>query len=102
MQTRTDELKIHDREVKAAALIFRAINHRLRQTMLKLMHNHGSITVTELYRKLNLEQSVASQHLAILRKAGLVLTERDKRCIFYKVNYQTLAHIDEQKNKLLN
>jgi len=96
------ELEINILEIRKAALVFRAINHRLRQDMMRLIHKSGKITVTELYRKLNLEQSVASQHLAILRTAGFVQTERDKRFVFYKVNYEALSFVQEQSKKLLN
>jgi DNA-binding transcriptional ArsR family regulator len=94
------ELEINILELRKAALIFRAINHKLRQDMLKLIHKAGKITVTELYRKMNLEQSVASQHLAILRTAGFVITERERRFVFYKVNYKTLEFVEEQSRKL--
>ncbi|HMW27776.1 MAG TPA: ArsR family transcriptional regulator, partial [Ferruginibacter sp.] len=40
-----------------------------------------------------LEQSVASQHLAILRKAGIVSTEREGKFIYYMVNYKRLDEI---------
>ena len=96
------ELEINILEIRKAALIYRAINHRLRQDMLQLIHSAGKITVTELYRKMDLEQSVASQHLAILRTAGFVSTERDRRFIFYKVNYDTLNFVEEQSKKLLS
>lgn len=96
------ELEINIVEIRKAALLFRAINHRLRQDMLRLIHKAGKITVTELYRKMNLEQSVASQHLAILRKAGFVQTERDRRFIFYKVNYEALKFFHDQSQKLLS
>jgi len=43
--------------------------------------------------KLRLEQSVASQHLAILRKAGVVLTERNGKFIFYSLDKGRLGHI---------
>lgn len=94
------ELEINILEIRKAALLFRAINHRLRQDMMKLIHKSGKITVTELYRKMNLEQSVASQHLAILRTAGFVSTERDRRFVFYKVNYETLRFVEEESKKL--
>lgn len=96
------ELEINILEIRKAALIFRAINHRLRQDMMRLIHKSGKITVTELYRHMNLEQSVASQHLAILRTAGFVLTERDKRFVFYKVNYEALSFVHDQSKKLLS
>jgi DNA-binding transcriptional ArsR family regulator len=87
------ELKIDVIQLKKAALILRAINHKLRQQILKLIHQHGRITVTEIYVKLRLEQSVASQHLAILRKAGFVNTERDGKFIHYSVNYDRLNQV---------
>ncbi|HRI24130.1 MAG TPA: metalloregulator ArsR/SmtB family transcription factor, partial [Ferruginibacter sp.] len=53
------------------------------------------ITVTEIYVRLRLEQSVASQHLAILRKAGIVTTERDGKFIYYMVNYKRIDEISQ-------
>jgi DNA-binding transcriptional ArsR family regulator len=61
----SSELKIDVLQLKKAALILRAINHKLRQQILKLIHQNGKMTVTEIYVKLRLEQSVASQHLAM-------------------------------------
>lgn len=83
-------LHIENLELKKAALILRAINHPLRQQMLRLLHQNKQMTVTSIYVKLRLEQSVASQHLAILRKAGFVNTTRKAKFIFYLVNYQRL------------
>jgi DNA-binding transcriptional ArsR family regulator len=62
------ELKIEMLQLKKAALILRSVNHKLRQQILKLIHQNGKMTVTEIYVQLRLEQSVASQHLAILPK----------------------------------
>ena len=86
-------LHIEDLKIKKATLALRAINHSLRQQMLGLLHQNKQMTVTSLYVKLRLEQSVASQHLAILRKAGLVSTSRQAKFIFYSVNYQRLTQI---------
>lgn len=63
-------------------MILRALNHKLRQQILKLIDEHQKMTVTEIYVKLRLEQSVASQHLAILRRAGIVVTVREGKFIF--------------------
>ncbi|HEX7846758.1 MAG TPA: metalloregulator ArsR/SmtB family transcription factor [Chitinophagaceae bacterium] len=88
--------------VKKAALILRAVNHKLRQQILKLIDEHGKITVTELYVKLRLEQSVASQHLAILRKAGFVNTDRDGKFIYYSVNHSRIEELNQFVETLLN
>jgi DNA-binding transcriptional ArsR family regulator len=95
------ELKIDVIQLKKAALILRAVNHKLRQQILKLIHQHDRMTVTEIYVKLRLEQSVASQHLAILRKAGFVNTLRDGKFIFYSVNHERLDQVHNFVHELL-
>ena len=81
--------------IKKAAMVLRALNHKLRQQVIKTIHENERLTVTELYVKLRLEQSVASQHLAILRKAGTVLTERDGKFIFYTINHSRIGEINQ-------
>ena len=95
------ELKIDLLQLKKAALILRAINHKLRQQIMKLIHQKEKITVTEIYVKLRLEQSVASQHLAILRKAGFVSTLRDGKFIYYSVNHERLEQVHHFVHELL-
>jgi DNA-binding transcriptional ArsR family regulator len=95
-------LKIDLLNVKKAALILRAVNHKLRQQILKLIDEQGKITVTEIYVKLRLEQSVASQHLAILRKAGFVNTDREGKFIYYSVNTGRLEELNQFVDALLN
>ena len=96
------ELKIDVIQLKKGALILRAINHKLRQQILKLIHENGKMTVTEIYVKLRLEQSVASQHLAILRKAGYVNTLRDGKFIYYSVTDARLGQVHGIVPDLLN
>ncbi len=96
------ELKIELLQLKKAALILRAVNHKLRQQILKLIHENAKMTVTEIYVQLRLEQSVASQHLAILRRAGFVNTIRDGKFIHYSVNHDRLAEVHKLSAQLLN
>ena len=79
-------VKVDFVNLKKAAMILRALNHKLRQQIVKLIDENKKLTVTEIYIKLRLEQSVASQHLAILRRAGIVKTTRDGKFIHYSVN----------------
>ena len=94
-------LKVDLLNVKKAAMILRAVNHKLRQQILKLIDEHGKITVTELYITLRLEQSVASQHLAILRKAGFVTTTREGKFIYYSVNTDRIKELNRFVDQLL-
>lgn len=91
----TSPLKVDLLNVKKAAVILRAINHKLRQQILRLLDENGRLTVTEVYIRLRLEQSVASQHLAILRRAGYVKTERDGKFIYYMVNTERLGVVNQ-------
>lgn len=88
-------MKIDFLQVKKAAATLRALNHKLRQQILKLLEESGKLTVTEIYIRLRLEQSVASQHLAILRRAGIVKTERDGKFIYYTINNQRIEEINK-------
>lgn len=80
------EIHVELLTLKKADLIIRALNHKLRLQIIRLLHDKEELTVTEIYVKLKLEQSVASQHLAILRRAGIVKTRRDGKFIYYSVN----------------
>ena len=81
--------------IKIAAMTLRAINHKLRQQIVKLLDENKRMNVTDIYVKLRLEQSVASQHLAILRRANIVITDRDGKFIHYKLNYEKLTDVSK-------
>lgn len=89
------KVKVDYLHAKKAALTLRAINHKLRQQIIKLLDEHKKMTVTQIYVKLRLEQSVASQHLAILRRAGIVITVRDGKFIYYSVNYPRVTDVSK-------
>lgn len=95
-------LKINYHNLKKAALVLRSLNHKLRQQILGLIDTQKKITVTEIYVKLRLEQSVASQHLAILRRSGVVITQRDGKFIYYTVNHKRLEEINKFVSELVD
>ena len=87
-------------ELRKAVLVLRAINHKLRQRIIDLLEENEHMTVTDIYIKLRLEQSVASQHLAILRRAGVVITERQGKFINYSLDKDRLAQISRLVEEL--
>lgn len=96
-----DELQIDFFHLKKAALIFRAVNNKVRLQILQHLHENAKMTVTALFVKLRLDQSATSQHLAILRKAGFVTTERDGKCIYYALNYKRLEELKQCAAQLI-
>jgi DNA-binding transcriptional ArsR family regulator len=79
--------------LKKAEIIIKALNHKLRLQVIRLLHEKDELTVTEIYMKLRIEQSVASQHLAILRRAGIVKTRREGKFIFYNLHVNRIEEI---------
>jgi DNA-binding transcriptional ArsR family regulator len=101
-KTSNESLKLDFLRLKKSAMILRALNHKLRQQLLKLIDEQQKITVTEIYINLRLEQSVVSQHLAILRRAGIVATKREGKFIFYSLNYKRLQEINSFIEQLVS
>ena len=101
LESTDNVLKINYHNLKKAALVLRALNHKLRQQILTLVETEKKITVTEIYVRMRLEQSVASQHLAILRRAGIVSTQRDGKFIYYIINHKRIDEISNFVNELV-
>jgi len=91
----TARIVIDYNELKKASLVLRAINHPLRQKMLELIEKEKSINVTKIYVKLRLEQSVASQHLAILRRSAFIKDIRDGKFIHYIINKERMSQVSK-------
>jgi len=84
-------IELDFKKVNDAAMVLRAVKNSLRRKMLVMIDEAPGITVTELFVQLRLEQSVTSQHLAILRQAGIVRTEREGKLIHYSINYDNIG-----------
>ncbi|MFZ4558557.1 MAG: ArsR/SmtB family transcription factor [Saprospiraceae bacterium] len=95
------DIQLDYAELRKAVLVLRAVNHKLRQKVIHLLEESEALTVTDIYVKLRLEQSVASQHLAILRRAGVVVTDRQGKFIMYSLNKERLAQISRLVEELL-
>jgi DNA-binding transcriptional ArsR family regulator len=95
LKNTTPAIHLEYGELREIVLILRAVNHKLRWSIVELLKDQDRMTVTDIYVKLRLEQSVASQHLAILRRAGVVRTERDGKFIYYSLDEARLKQIEE-------
>jgi DNA-binding transcriptional ArsR family regulator len=68
----------------AATLLLKSLAHPARLLVLCRL-SEGEATVTELQSLGTLSMSALSQHLAVLRQAGLVETRREAQTIFYSL-----------------
>lgn len=71
-------------DIEAAVPLLRALANpsRLR---IALQVAQGESAVADLERVLGIRQPALSQHLAVLRDAGLLTTRRESRTIYYKL-----------------
>ena len=81
------------KELKSASNVLRSITHPLRIQILDFISKNEPVNVSVIYKKLNLEQSVTSSHLSILRKDGFLLTSRDGKKIYYTVNNERIEKV---------
>lgn len=81
--------------LRKAVLTVRALDHEIRKEIIKILDKTKSITVTDLYTNLGVEQSVASQHLAVLRRSGIVKTGKTGKYVNYSINEDRLQEINE-------
>lgn len=91
------QLVINEMQIRKAMLLLKAIDHELRMEILQFISAHEEVSVTYIYKTLSMEQSVASQHLATLRKAGIVTASREGKRILYSINH---ARIDEIQSNI--
>jgi len=81
-------------KLRKAVLTIRAVEHELRLAILDMLQKKPGMAVGEIFNILKIEQSVASQHLAVLRRAGFVKTKRDGKFIYYSVNKERVSEIN--------
>ncbi|MDP5057317.1 MAG: metalloregulator ArsR/SmtB family transcription factor [Marinomonas hwangdonensis] len=72
------------RQSSQAAVFLKALSNENRLMILCHLLDQ-ELSVTALNEKLPLSQSALSQHLAVLRKDGLVSTRRESQTIYYSI-----------------
>ncbi|MEM1123785.1 MAG: metalloregulator ArsR/SmtB family transcription factor [Bacteroidota bacterium] len=99
---RKARVNINNEKLQTSAEILRALAHPLRLKILSFIDQNGTINVNKIYNTLKLEQSITSQHLRILRMAGLVGTQRDGKFIHYSIEYPKIANAVQAINNFLD
>ena len=98
---RKTKVSINNERLQASAEVLRAVAHPLRMKILEFIDKNDEINVNKIYNTLNLEQSITSQHLRILRLAGLVITQRDGKYIHYSIDYDKLSDVVDSVDHFL-
>jgi predicted transcriptional regulator len=81
--------------------LMRALAHPLRLRILEFIDRNGTVNVNKIYSNLNIEQSVTSQHLSILRLTGVISTEKTGKFVHCSINYDCLVKAEKAVNNFL-
>jgi DNA-binding transcriptional ArsR family regulator len=68
------------------AELFRVLGHETRLGLIGKLHDRGESSVGQLESFSGVGQPALSQQLAVLRKAELVLTRREAKQVYYRIN----------------
>ncbi len=96
---RKTKVTFNNEKLQYSAELMRALAHPLRLKILEFIDSHGIINVNKIYNSLNLEQSITSQHLRIMRLAGVLHAQRDGKFIRYSINYKVVSKAVKAVNR---
>ena len=82
------------------AQAFRALGHPVRLQIVRILNDEGACFAGDITRRLPVVASTASQHLKILREAGLVNDAADGPHRYYSVDKQALLDLKAWVRKL--
>jgi ArsR family transcriptional regulator, arsenate/arsenite/antimonite-responsive transcriptional repressor len=78
------------------SVYFRALADRKRMRVVEYLAERDRMTVTQLGEEMHLSQPLISWHLRILRKAGIVKTQRSGRQVWCSLDRANLRVYQEQ------
>ncbi|HEX2920452.1 MAG TPA: metalloregulator ArsR/SmtB family transcription factor [Bacteroidales bacterium] len=85
--------EIKPESLEQAALMLKAIAHPVRITIVSCLLDEKKMTVTEIYKAVGIEQSVASHHLGILKDKGVLGSKREGRNTRYFLRHPNLKTV---------
>jgi DNA-binding transcriptional ArsR family regulator len=86
-------------QLNNASSILKAIAHPIRISILNYLEKGKRLTVTEIHKRLNIEQSTTSHHLGILKDKGVLSSKRDGKNTYYFLKHESLSHVVECVSK---
>ena len=86
---------LNPERVSKAWVIAHALAHPLRLRIINYIHSQRTTNVNSIYRTLEIEQSITSQHLRIMRVAGILEARREGKYVYYSIDYPTVIKAEK-------
>lgn len=85
--------RVSAEKVMKASNMLKVIAHPVRLAMVDLLREGNRMSVLEIQEALELDQPIASQHLALLQERGVVASEKIGRNRYFYLHYPELMQI---------
>jgi len=95
------KVRFNNEKLQYSTVLVKALAHPLRLKILEFIDSQGIINVNKIYNTLKIEQSVTSQHLRLLRLAGVVEAKKEGKYVHYHINYDILIKAQKAVNNFL-
>lgn len=82
-------------------LFLKALASEKRQNIMFLFKEHDALTVNQIAELTQIGQSTASEHLAILKRARLLVSEKKGKEVFYYPDCTQIQQLLEQCSSFL-
>lgn len=95
------KVTFNNERLRVSSELLRALAHPLRLKILDYIDSQGTTHVNKIYHSIKIEQSITSQHLKIMRKAGVLQAERDGKFVFYTIDYDIVSRVAKAVRKFV-
>ena len=85
--------RVESKKVDKAAAMLKVLAHPKRLAIVDLLGKEDKMTVTEIYRSLDLPQAIASQHLITLKDRGVLKSSKIGTKIYYSLAVPQLLKV---------
>ena len=85
-----EQIQIKPENLERAANMLKAMAHPIRIMIIDCLDNGKEHTVTEIHKKLGIEQSITSHHLGILKDKGVLSSRRTGKNTFYFLKHEKI------------
>ena len=79
---------------------FAALAEPTRRQILEMLAAEGQLSATDIASRFDITKPAVSQHLKVLREAGLVSVERRAQQRIYRLNLDTLHELEDWAGRM--
>ena len=80
--------------------VFYALSDPTRRKILELLASQGQMTASDIYANFTTSSPAISQHLKVLREAGLVKMEKHAQQRLYQINPEAVLELEDWSKRL--